>query len=94
MLKLTLMNHQFQVPCEDKDKAQLIEAATLLEDRLDQVPNLKGEKKILMVTLNLCFEYLQLKKETSQYTLRLDEQLEDIMLQVNQDSLLDKKTTH
>lgn len=86
MLKLTFMNHQFQVPCKEEDKAQLIEAATLLEEKLDQVQNLKGESKVLMVALNLCFDYLQLKQDTTQYTLRLDDQLEEVMSQITKDS--------
>lgn len=80
------MNHQFQVPCKEEDKAQLIEAATLLEEKLDQVQNLKGESKVLMVALNLCFDYLQLKQDTTQYTLRLDDQLEEVMSQITKDS--------
>lgn len=86
MLKLTLMNHNFQIPCEEEDKALLIEAATLLEEKLDQVPSLKGESKILMVSLNLCFEYLQMKKDAYQYSLRLDEQIEEVMSQITSDS--------
>ncbi len=87
MLKLTLMNQTFQVPCEEKDKAQLIEAATLLEEKLDEVSNLRGETKALMVALNICFDYIQMKQETTQYTLRLDEQFEEVMSQSSQDNL-------
>jgi len=85
MLKLTLMNHTFQVPCKEADKAQLIEAATMLEEKLEQVQTLKGENKALMVALNICFDYLQLKQDTMQYTLRLDDQLNDVMIQISQD---------
>ncbi|PIW57507.1 MAG: cell division protein ZapA, partial [Piscirickettsiaceae bacterium CG12_big_fil_rev_8_21_14_0_65_44_934] len=75
---LSLMNHTFEVPCEPEDREMLIEAATLLEDKLEQAPNLKGESKVLMVALNLCYDYLQLKQDTSQYCLRLDQQLETL----------------
>ncbi|NCN44871.1 MAG: cell division protein ZapA [Piscirickettsiaceae bacterium CG_4_10_14_3_um_filter_44_349] len=78
MLTLSLMNHTFEVPCEPEDREMLIEAATLLEDKLEQAPNLKGESKVLMVALNLCYDYLQLKQDTSQYCLRLDQQLETL----------------
>ncbi|KUJ75782.1 hypothetical protein AVO42_10910 [Thiomicrospira sp. XS5] len=82
MLTLSLMNHTFEVPCEPEDHERLIEAATLLEDKLDQVTTLKGESKVLMVALNLCYDYLQMKQDTTQYCLRLDDQLEDAMTQI------------
>lgn len=79
MLSLTLMNHSFEIPCEESDRERLIEAATLLEDKLDQLPELKGEGKVLMVALNLCYDYLQLKDDTTQYTLRLEDQIETVI---------------
>lgn len=82
MLHLTLMNHHFQVPCEDNERESLIEAATLLEDKLDQVTHLKGENKILMVALNLCYDYVQMKRDTLQYSDHLEKQLETIMQQL------------
>lgn len=78
------MNHTFEVPCEPEDRDRLIEAATLLEDKLDQVDGLKGESKVLMVALNLCYDYLQMKSDTTQYCLRLDDQLEDSMNKIVQ----------
>jgi len=82
VLTLTLMNHTFEIPCEPHERDKLIEAATLLEDKLDQVPGLKGESKVLMVALNLAFDYLQLKDDTTQYSLRLEDQIESVMNQV------------
>lgn len=82
MLKLTLMKHTFEIPCEPSEKDQLIEAATLLEDKLEQVKSLQGESKVLMVALNLCFDYLQLKTETQDYYHHLDNQLEKVIQQV------------
>ncbi len=76
------MNHTFEIPCETHERERLIEAATLLEDKLDQLPGLKGEGKILMVALNLCFDYLQLKDDTTQYSLRLEDQLDGVINQV------------
>lgn len=84
MLTLSLMNHTFNVPCEPEDRERLIEAATLLEDKLDQVQDLKGESKVLMVALNLCYDYLQMKEDTTQYCLRLDDQLDEAMTQIAQ----------
>lgn len=84
MLTLSLMNHTFEVPCEPEERDRLIEAATMLEDKLEQVTLLKGESKVLMVALNLCYDYLQMKDETNQYCLRLDDQLEDAMNQIAQ----------
>lgn len=84
MLTLSLMNHTFEVPCEPEERDRLIEAATILEDKLDQVTTLKGESKVLMVALNLCYDYLQMKDETTQYCLRLDDQLEAAMTQMAQ----------
>lgn len=83
MLTLTLMNHTFHVPCTEEDKPRLIEAATLLEDKLDQVDALKGESKVLMVALNLCYDYLSLKDDATQYCSNLDTQVEDILNQVS-----------
>lgn len=79
MLHLTLMNHHFEVPCEDSEREALVEAATLLEDKLDQVTHLKGENKILMVALNLCYDYVQMKRDTMQYSDHLEKQLEGLM---------------
>ena len=86
MLTLTLMNHTFEIPCETHERDKLIEAATLLEDKLDQLPGLKGESKVLMVALNLCFDYLQLKEDTTQYSLRLENQLDTVINQVANES--------
>lgn len=79
MLSLSLMNHHFEIPCEEDDRERLIKAATLLEDKLDQLPELKGEGKVLMVALNLCYDYLQLKDDTTQYSLRLEDQMDTVM---------------
>ena len=79
MLTLTLMNHTFEIPCEAEDRERLIEAATLLEDKLDQLPDLKGEGKVLMMALNLCYDYLQLRDDTTQYTLRLEDQMDTVL---------------
>ncbi len=79
MLTLTLMNHTFEIPCEEEDRERLIEAATLLEDKLDLLPDLKGEGKILMMALNLCYDYLQIREETTQYSLRLEDQMDTVM---------------
>ncbi len=86
MLTLTLMNHTFEIPCEPHEREKLIDAATLLEDKLDQIPGLKGESKVLMVALNLAFDYLQLKEDTTQYTLRLEDQIESAINQVATDA--------
>jgi len=82
VLTLTLMNHTFEIPCEAEDRERLIEAATLLEDKLDQLPDLKGEGKILMMALNLCYDYLHLREDTTQYTLRLEDQMNTVMKHV------------
>lgn len=73
------MNHTFEIPCDADEKIRLVEAATLLEDKLDQVPGLKGESKILMMALNLCYDYLQLKQDTTQHTHTLEDKIEHIM---------------
>jgi cell division protein ZapA len=76
------MNHTFEIPCEAEDRERLIEAATLLEDKLDQLPELKGESKVLMMALNLCYDHLQLRDDTTQYTHRLEDQMNTVMNQV------------
>jgi len=90
VLTLTLMNHTFEIPCEPQDREKLIEAATLIEDKLDQATGLRGESKALMVALNLAFDYLQLKEDTTQYSLRLENQLDSAITQVASDSSADK----
>ncbi len=69
------MNHTFEVPCEEDEKERLIEAATLLEEKLEQVSGLKGESKVLMVALNICYDYLKIKDDTIQYCERVDDEL-------------------
>ncbi|HBQ44265.1 MAG TPA: cell division protein ZapA [Thiomicrospira sp.] len=75
MLTFSLMNHTFEVPCEEDEKERLIEAATLLEEKLEQVSGLKGESKVLMVALNICYDYLKIKDDTIQYCERVDDEL-------------------
>ncbi len=75
MLTLSLMGHTFEVPCQPEEKEKLIDAATMLEEKLEMVAGLRGESKVLMVALNMCYDYLQLKSETTQYCENLDEQL-------------------
>lgn len=82
MLTLTLLDSTFEFDCEDHERERLIEAATMLEDKLDQLPNMKEKNKILMTALNLCFDYLKLKDDTVQYSLRLEDQLDTVMNQV------------
>lgn len=88
MLNLTLMNHHFSVPCDDAERDTLIEAATLLEDKLEQVVHLKSEAKVLMVALNLCYDYLQMKRDTLNYCDHLEHQL-DTLLQTLHTELTD-----
>lgn len=85
MLNITLMNHNFEIPCEPEERARLIEAATLIEDRLEQATGLKGESKALMVALNLAYDHLQMKEETVQYTLHLEEQVDTVMQDLAKD---------
>lgn len=95
VLTLTLMNHTFELPCEPHQRDGLIDAATLIEEKLDQVPGLKGESKILMVAINLAFDYLQLKDETTQYTMRLEDQIESAINQIARDCINNKdSSTH
>lgn len=79
MLTLTLMNHTFEIPCKEEDKSKLIEAATLLEDKLEQMEGLRGESKVLMVALNLCYDYLQMKNDILRYCAHLDQQMEEVL---------------
>jgi len=90
VLTLTLMNHTFEIPCEPEEKEGLIEAATLIEDRLEQLPSLKGESKVLMVALNLAYEHLQMKDQTVQYTLHLEEQIDNTIQQLASDASSDR----
>ncbi len=85
MLNLTLMNHTFEIPCEPEEKERLIEAATLIEERLEQATGLKGEGKILMVALNLAYDHLQMRDETVQYSLHLEDQVDSAMQDLAQD---------
>lgn len=79
MLNITLMNHSFEIPCQPEERERLIEAATLVEDRLEQASGLRGEGKILMVALNLAYEHLQMKDETVQYSLHLEGQVDAVI---------------
>lgn len=79
MLNITLMNHTFEIPCEPEERERLIEAATLIEDRLELASGLRGEGKVLMVALNLAYEHLQMKDETVQYSLHLENQVDSVI---------------
>lgn len=86
------MNHTFEIPCEPHEREKLIEAATLLEDKLEQIPGLKGESRVLMVALNLAFDYLQLHEDTTQYSLRLEEQVDTAINQIASQANSEKPT--
>ncbi len=75
MLKIFLMDNEFKVPCEKEEEDALIQAATMLEDQLEQASGRNNENKALMVALNICYDYIQLKNDTMQYCENLDEQL-------------------
>lgn len=79
MLNLTLMNHHFEFTCTPEEKERLIEAATMIEDRLDTVSHLKGESKALMIAINLAYDILEMKEESLQYTVHLENQIDEAM---------------
>ena len=81
-LHLTLNNHHFEVPCEEDERQPLIHAAQFLEEKLSLAGHLKGESKLLMVALNLSYEYLQLKQDTLNYTDQLEQQLAGLLTQL------------
>jgi len=83
---ITLFNHHFDVPCTDEDRPTLIQAATLLEEKLDQVPHLKGENKVLMVALNLCYDYIRLHQDTLNYSNHMETQIESLMALMMKDN--------
>lgn len=82
MLTLSLMNHTFEVPCKPEEKERLIDAATMLEEKLERVSRLKGESKVLMVALNMCYDYLNLKDDTTQYCEKIDHELAQRMNEI------------
>ncbi|QCU89853.1 cell division protein ZapA [Thiomicrorhabdus sediminis] len=86
MLTLTLMDSTFEFDCEDHEREKLIEAATMLEDKLEQLPTMKDKNKVLMTALNICFDYLTLKEDTLAYTERLEGQIQQMMTQVASES--------
>jgi cell division protein ZapA len=78
-LNLRLLNHHFEVPCEADEQEKLLGAASMLNNKLDQVAHLKGEHKILMVALNICYDYLQMKTDTLEHIEKLEDQLDQIL---------------
>lgn len=90
MLTLSIMGRTFEVPCQPEEKETLIDAATMLEEKLEQVSGLKEESKALMVGLNMCYDYLKLKSATVQYCENLDKQLAECMNEMYEDE--NKKT--
>lgn len=91
-LNLRLMNHHFEVPCAPEDQVKLQAAVNLLEDKLDSVTHLKGEHKVLMVALNICYEYLQMKTDTINHIQHLEEEL-DAIIQIQPVDLKDNITS-
>ncbi len=91
MLTLSLMGHTFEVPCQPEEKDALIDAATLLEDKLELVSGLRGESKVLMVALNMCYDQIKLKKETTEYCEKLDLQLTKCMSEMIESDKIESK---
>lgn len=83
-LTLRLMNHHFEVPCELEEHEKLEQAAMMLNDKLNSVSHLKGEHKVLMVALNICYDYLQMKHDTLAQIQDLETQIDQLIDEANQ----------
>ena len=81
MLSLKIMNHAFEIDCGPEDYDSLTKAAELLEEKIDEMPAMmKNERKLLLVALNICYDYLTLKEESLKSSEKIETQLTQLLL--------------
>ncbi|HID00140.1 MAG TPA: cell division protein ZapA [Piscirickettsiaceae bacterium] len=81
-LKITLLNHTFDIPVEPDDEERLIEAATLVDKHLSEARSRSNELKALSVALNLAYDYLLLLEKCTDNAKRVDKAMEEAMQQL------------
>lgn len=82
-LDITLNNHTFRVPVAPEDEERLIEAATLVDRKLQEAPGRTGELRALTVALNLAYDLLLVKERSRATTRQVDKTLEQVMQQLS-----------
>lgn len=76
MLSLTIMNHAFDIECSPEDHDSLQKAADILNKKINEMPaSMKNERKIILVALNICYDYLVLKEESLSNSENIEKQL-------------------
>lgn len=89
MVSLTIMNHAFEIECSQEEKQPLTDAADLIEKKLNEMPaSMPNERKILLVALNITYDYLNLKDESLKNSQSIETKL-DQLLKLLQHSNLD-----
>ncbi|BBP45673.1 hypothetical protein THMIRHAS_10460 [Thiosulfatimonas sediminis] len=64
MIEINMMGHRFKFQCEDDERTRLVEAANMVETQMLKLPKeSRNERNLLMVSINIAYELLQLKDE-------------------------------
>ena len=70
-LELTLLGKTYQVKCPPESAELLQSSADYLNGKLDEIHHnsraMSADRLAMMAALNICYELLALKKETSSY---------------------------
>ncbi|MBO1924265.1 cell division protein ZapA [Thiomicrorhabdus sp. 6S3-12] len=64
MVEINVMGHRFNFQCEDDERKRLQEAANLIEQKMNELPKgSRNERHLIMVSINIAYDLLQLKEE-------------------------------
>lgn len=89
MVSLTIMNHTFELQCASEEQASLVAAAQTLQAKLNEMPaSMPNERKVLLVALNICYDYLTLKDESLKNSEGIEQKINQL-LQLLQSTNLD-----
>lgn len=64
MIEINTMGHRFKFQCEDDERERLEAAADMIEQKMLELPkSSRNERSLLMVAINIAYDFLQLKDE-------------------------------
>ena len=76
MINVTILGNSLQIPCEGEDCEQLQKSIALLENKLEHIPdNMRNESRLILLAINLCYDYLRLKNESLEFNQTMESNL-------------------
>jgi len=86
-VKVTILEKEYLIACEEKEKESLRNAADFLSQKMDEMKKGGGvigsERIAVMTALNITNELLAYKKENQDYTSSIDNTLKRLQNKIN-----------